>query len=459
MITYQDFLSNAVGIDRADYVRSMVNVHISSSDYKTAILADEYSCQKNRTICDVVRFMTTPIGTQIVDTTVANNRIASNFFRRLNVQRNVYSLGNGITFAKPGIKELLGNDIDNRLTCAGYAALTHSVSFLMANVDHTEVFKLTEFVPLYDEITGELAAGIRFRRIDSEHPMSMMLFLPEGVEEYRDDGIRTELVKPLQPYKRRVEVTAAYGARTVDGENYAKLPIVPLWGSELRQSTLIGMRASIDAYDMVQSGFANDINDCPQIYWIIKNAGGMSEKDLAKFREKLKRQHIAAVTNADDDDIVPYTQDIPHEARAAFLDRIRVGIYEDFGAFDVRDVSASAKTATEIEAAYQPMDENADDYEYQIIEAVRKLLALHGVNEDDATPIFKRNRIANQTEQTSMLLMAADYLDEETMLKKLPFITDDEIETILQKRDAAAMERMKPVNVEEAAVDEEVAGV
>lgn len=41
-----------------------------------------------------------------------------------------------------------------------------------------------------------------------------------------------------------------------------------------------------------------------------------------------------------------------------------------------------------------------------------------------------------------MVLQAAQYLDEETVISKLPFITPDEIKIILRKKDAEDVDRM-----------------
>ena len=47
------------------------------------------------------------------------------------------------------------------------------------------------------------------------------------------------------------------------------------------------------------------------------------------------------------------------------------------------------------------------------IKCVRQILKLNGI---DDTPIFKRNRISNQKEQVEMVMQAANYLDDETLL-------------------------------------------
>ena len=45
---------------------------------------------------------------------------------------------------------------------------------------------------------------------------------------------------PKQAYKSVTVTTPGGGLESVEGENYSALPIVPLWGSDLHQSTLVG---------------------------------------------------------------------------------------------------------------------------------------------------------------------------------------------------------------------------
>jgi hypothetical protein len=304
------------------------------------------------------------------------------------------------------------------------------------------VFKATEFVPLWDEYDGTLKAGIRFWRIDRECPMSVVLYEIDGYTKYRttdETDSDLNLVESKRPYIQTVQYTEADEAPEVVGEqNYSSLPIVPMWGSRLQQSTLVGMKQAIDSYDLIRSGFANDLTDCAQIYWILENYGGMSDEDLDKFRDQLKLLHIANADTSDGGKVTPYVQEIPYQARKEYLDHMRQGIYEDFGGLDVSNISAAAKTATEINAAYQPLDENADDFEYQVTEAIQQILALMGIED---TPVFKRNRISNQLEQVQMVMMEAPYLDNATILQKLPNISPDEVAGIMDKQNAAALER------------------
>lgn len=453
MITFQDYEEEK---DKLDFIRKAITKHISSDEYKIAISADKYDHQMNETIYNYVQIMYTLSGSPIEDFTASNNKIASNFFHRLNTQRCLYLLGNGVSFTEhrtiflqDGVevtvdetKEMLGDKFDPNLRTLAYNSLIHGVSFGFWNVDKLHVFPITEFVPLWDEDTGKLRAGIRFWRLDKDKPMIAVFYEEDGYTKYKSErhsnNLTFHLEEDKRPYQTITQYTEADGEEIIGEDNYGSLPIIPLWGSKLKQSTLIGMQEAIDSFDLIRSGFANDLTDCAQIYWILENCGGMSDAELARFRDRLKINHIAAV-DTDNSKATPYMQDIPYAARKEYLDEIRSGIYEDFGGLDVHTVAAGA-TNDHIDAAYQPLDEESDDFEYQICEFLQKLLDLMGI---DDTPMFTRNRISNQTEQTQMILSASQYLDDETILQKLPFISVDEISGILARKDVQSEERFE----------------
>ena len=441
MYTYQDFIKEP---DVITGITNAINNHKNSPEYKTAVSADNYDRMQNETIRNYIQTIFNLLGQPMEDFTASNNKLCSNFFHRLNTQRCTYLLGNGVSFTdhivtttdETGVetktdttKEKLGEDFDSDLKDIGYFSLIHGVSFGFWNLDKLHVFPLTQFKPLWDEETGELRAGIRFWQIDKNKPTIAVLYEEDGYSKYKTNNANNakfELVQDKRAYKSIVSSSEVRGEEIIGEENYGILPIVPLWGSRLHQSTLIGMKEKIDSYDLVRSGFANDLTDCAQVYWILENCSGMSDKQLDRFRDRLKTMHIA-VADTINSQVTPYTQDIPYGARKAYLDEIRSGIYEDFGGLDVHTVAAGA-TNDHIDAAYQPLDEEADDFEYQIIKFIQQVLKIIDIVD---TPVFKRNRISNQKEQTDMILSAADHLDEETILRKLPFISVDEVSEIL----------------------------
>jgi len=299
---------------------------------------------------------------------------------------------------------------------------------------------VTEFVPLLDEYTGELRAGIRFWRLAAKKPMRVELYEADGWSLYmtKPDTTGGELIlqRDKTPYVTVTEGTDAEGDYIEGGENYAALPIVPMYGGEEKQSTLIGMRPTIDAIDLIASGYANDEQDCASIYWLIQNCGGMTDKEMRAFLRDIREKHIAKVdtTSFSGDPrgaLSPYTAEAPFQGREAVLTYLQKRLYEDFGALDVHSIAAGA-TNDHIDAAYQPLDDEADMLEAQVIEAVQRGLALRGIED---TPIFKRNRISNIKETIEAVMLEASVLDTEAILELLPNVTVDMKENMLARMD------------------------
>ena len=88
--------------------------------------------------------------------------------------------------------------------------------------------------------------------------------------------------------------------------------------------------------------------------------------------------------------------------------------------------------------AYQQQDDKCGDFEYCLRDFISRLLALLGIDDE---PSFRWNRIANQTEETQMVLSAANYLDDEAVLAHLPWLTPEEAEALLKRKAAEEIER------------------
>jgi Phage portal protein, SPP1 Gp6-like. len=76
------------------------------------------------------------------------------------------------------------------------------------------------------------------------------------------------MVKPLEPYKYKIKQSAL----STDFEPIkSELPIVEFINNEYRTSDLSGnIRSKIDIIDIVQSGFANNIEDFSDAFWVLK---------------------------------------------------------------------------------------------------------------------------------------------------------------------------------------------
>ena len=386
------------------------------------------------------KLLYTVSGKAVPDNYSANYKLCSNFFDRFVRQENQYLLGNGITLENDENKKKLGKKFDQQLQKAGRDALVEGVSFGFWNYDHLESYKLTEFVPLYDEETGALMGGIRFWQLEYNKPLRATLFELDGYTDYiKKKNEEIKVLSKKRNYKQIVTEGGVDGTIIRDGGNYTSFPIIPLWASPQKQSCFVGMKQNIDAYDLIKSGFANDLDDASMIYWTIQNAGGMDDIDLARFVERMKTVRAAVVDGDAGAKAEAHTMDVPYQSRVAYLERLENDLYNDFQALNVKSLQGGQKTATEIAAAYQPFDNKVDQYEYCVLDFLEELFKLVGIEDN---PTFKRSRIVNQLEETQMILTAAQYLDEETILKHLPFLTPEEVEGIIKRKAEEDLDRM-----------------
>lgn len=441
MVTWQDLVEineRKSDRDKIQFVFMLINTHKNTQEYEDALVAVEYAKQRNKTIMDYQKLLYTMTGKAVPDNYSANYKLASNFFYRFVTQQNQYLLGNGISWNNDDTKELLGDSFDNEVQKAGYNALVSGVSFGFWNLDHLDVFTLQEFAPLYDEENGALMAGVRFWQLDKSKPMRATLYEPDGYTDYVWDG-EGQILHEKRPYILKIRSSQIDGDEIYDGANYPSFPIVPLFGNQHKQSELIGLRSEIDAYDLIKSGFANDLDDASQIYWIVQNAGGMDDVDLAKFIERLKTVK-AAVVDDDGARAESHTIDVPYAAREALLERLRADMYDDFMALDTKAIAGGAVTATQIRAAYEPMNNKADMYEYQLIEFLKGILFVAGIDDD---PSFTRSIIINVQEDVNTVLSASGYLSETYITEKILNILGDadKIEDVLKEMDEDELDR------------------
>ena len=440
MKTYQDFLEVAEKSDRErmEFVLSAINNHKDSDLYKQAVIAKEYDAHRNVTIANFQKLLYTLNGKVIPDNYSPNYKLRSNFFANFVTQETQYLLGNGVTLKKEENKAKLGAGFDTRLQEAAHDALVGGVSYGFWNLDHLEVFDVTEFVPLLDEENGALRSGIRFWQVCTSKPLRATLFEPDGFTQYiRRSGEEMMILEPKRGYVAVEATSEIDGTELLAYQNYPGFPIIPMYGNRAKQSELVGQREAIDCYDLIKSGFANTVDDASVIYWTISNAGGMDEIDMARFKESMRRIGVGLV---DDDGAKAeaHTITIPVEAREALLSRISDDLYRDFQMLDVTKLQGGQKTATEINAAYQSMDNKVDQFEYCVIDFLQALFKIVGIEDE---PSFTRSKVTNQLEQTQMVLLAANYLDDETILNKLPWLTQEEVAEILKRKAAEDIER------------------
>ena len=423
MKTYQDLL--AIGEDekeRMQFCLAVIKEHKESAKYRIAQDAELYYRNLNPTIMRLQKFIRNAMGQSVPDTFSPNNKIPSNLYHYFVTQEVQTLLGNGATFKKDSTKAKLGKSFDQRLQEIAKHAINGSCAYGFWNFDHVEVFDYLEFAPLYDEYTGELMAGVRYWQIDDSKPLCLVLFEPDGMTEYvREKGKDIAVRTPKQAYKAIKIRSEAEGEIVTSGGNYECLPIVPMYNED-KQSAIVGKQNTLDAYDLTLSQMVNNVDDGNFIYWILKNCGGMDAVDDEQFISQLKVTHMAHADGDSGAGVEAHTVEAPYAANVSTLEKLRAQLFDDFMALDVKEIAGGAVTATQIEAAYEPLNSKCDQFEFCVIDFVNRILALAGIDDDVS---FVRSRLVNTNEEIQNTVASAEYLSREYITKRILTLIGD----------------------------------
>ncbi len=368
---------------------------------------------------------------------VVGNRIGSGFLFRFVTQQNQFLLSGGCILEHPETKAMLGPGFDHQLEMMGERALLHGVCWGFWNVDHLEIIEaardpLSGFLPLMDEMTGQVRAGVQFWQLPGNRPMYIRLFEEDGLTLLRKEGSNLSLVMPKRAYIVSVR-SDALGEEIVDQRNYIQLPVIPLWANSEHQSELTpAIKAKIDAYDHILSDFADNLDRANDVYWVLNNFGGTTE-DIARMLEEINR--IKAVANLSDGSgaaatAEPHTIEVPYAARETALRLLEKALYRDFMALDFDALTGGSLTNVAIRVATAALHLKADRYEWHVFSFVQQLLNLLGVQTEAIR--FQRQCIANESETVADIYAMRQDIDRRTALKLNPYIQPEEIDMLLE---------------------------
>lgn len=458
MKTYQDLLElGEIEKDRMDFCLQAINQHLSSAGVIEAQENQQYYDGMNPTITQTDKFITDAFGHKVPDIWSANHKIKCQLYPFFVVQQVLFLLGNGISFSDKNTLDRLGKKFEHNVMMTAIDAQNAGVAFGFWNYDHLEHFKLTEFVPLYDEETGCLSAGIRFWQLANDKPLQVTLYELDGYTRYikRKDA-EIEVLEDKKPYVQIV-TTSSTGIEIEPGQAYPGFPIIPL-EMHNKKSAMYGHKESIDGYDLIASRLLNNIDNFEFAYWLIKGAPAMADdpEALNDLYQRIVKTRFAALGEGQELD--EHKPEIPFEASEMALNFMRKQLFSDFMAFDPLSVAGGADTATQIRASYEPLNEKTDLFEYQVTEFIEGILSVAGI---DDVPTYTRSNIVNKQEEIQSVISVAEYTDEDYVTRKLLEILGDadKVDEILKRRLQAEEERLEPEQPDETEEPEEVTEV
>lgn len=421
MLTFQDLL--AVGnseTKRAEFLLQAIAEHENSEKYKIGQLAAEFYAGNDPILEKVEKLIYDLNGIAHRNYFAANHKIMTNFYQFFVMQTVSYSFGNGVAFDNEAIKKKLGTGFDKKITEWVKYAINDGEAYVYVTENSITPMSIGSdkskpiFIPFVDEETGAIKAGLRYWQLNSEKPLRITLYEPQGYTEYKQPyGEKLTTISDLKPYKSTVTKFDVYddiiAVDAVEG-----LPVVKL--SFINDQSYLKHKVSkISAYNALESKLVNNSSEADIVYWVLKNCGGMDDFDDSAFLMKVIQAHVAHLD--DGQEAEPKQLVVPHEGILATLETLRKQMFYDFAAIDFDRMAGGNITQMEIKQAYANKDLYADDFEMSFTESMESVLKLMGY--EGETFHLTRSKSINVGEMSQIILAEAPYFGEETTTKRL----------------------------------------
>jgi SPP1 family phage portal protein len=396
----------------------------------------------------------------VEDTYRANNRIANGYLKTLIDQKVNYSLSKPIVVkGADNITNLI--DINKIVRKMAKESSKKAAEWAHPYINAKGEFKVInisgpEIIPIYDtSFEQELKQVIRYYAItvqegtEKKQRYKVELWDDRTVTYYMQDKsdkfyFDTEIDPNPAPHWQEVTIQLGTPIK-IEGHGWGKVPFVPLWNNEEHTTDLEPVKAHIDVYDIIESDFANNIEDLQDAVLKLINYGGVTE-NLGEFINYLKKYKVLPLDENGDAEYM--TTEIPIEARSKMLQILEDNIYKFGQGVNIDKVGDGNITNVVIKARYAGLDLKANDTEARITEFIEELfwfaneyLKIKGQQQDDLTKLeitFNRSMIINTNEIIDCVVKSKGIISDRTAISNHPFVTDIDEELALIATDKAA---------------------
>lgn len=265
-----------------------------------------------------------------------------------------------------------------------------------------------------------------------------------------DGKIQLDTSQKINPLPHIIYAKGNEGELYYKGNGgYGFIPFFRLDNNRKQVSGLKAVKGLIDDYDLMACGLSNNLQDIGEGLYVVK---GFEGADLDEMIQNIKVKKHVGVGAEGGVDIK--TIEIPYEARKIKLELDEKNIYRFGMGFNSAQIGDGNITNIVIKSRYALLDLKSNKLEIRLKQFLLKMLklALDEINKllqtdyrtEDVTIGFKREVMTNaqdnaqialteaqrQGQLLSNLFVAANVLDDDTVLKSVCEILDMDYETV-----------------------------
>lgn len=375
----------------------------------------------------------------------ADFRIPHNWHQLLVNQKSAYiftyppTFDSGDDALNDRIMEVLGDRFARECKDLAIEASNAGVAWLHCWVDDKGVFKFADVsadqvIPVYGEdLDEELMAVLRTYRTQDDNAEIVTkyeIWTNTEAAFYESRGNHGISMMPLDE-----------SGTNIITHDMGYVPFVPFYNNSTRSGDITMYKELIDQYDLVVSGYANDLQDIQEIIFVIRNYGG---EDLNTFLSELK-QYKAIKVDGDSissGGVETMKIEIPVDARVKFLEILKRQIFISGQGVDPDPDNFGNASGVALKYLYSLLEIKAGLLETEFRVGFGQLLRmiLHYLNVSEDTKIsqtFIRNTISNDLETAQIAQASAGIISEKSILMNHPWVEDVEMEMEQLKEERA----------------------
>ena len=278
MLTFSDL--QKCGDDtnkRIEFIEQAIHDHIGSTEYRTAKRAMQYYKGENPDIVAFEKYLYDLKGVAHLDTISANHKIRNGYYPLIIDEAVSHLLANGVGFEHIENKEKLGKNFDDRMKEIYREGLICGKAYGFYDGEKTIRLPYLQFVPVLDDYTGKLRAGIYWTQIDKTKPLTVYFYENDGWTVFvQENGEQMKEAQGKRRYVVNYLENEAEGEYYVEDSSSSDLPIYPFYNLT-GKSNIIGSLEILIALDLMASQLVNNVSESEIVYWILKNYGGMDD--------------------------------------------------------------------------------------------------------------------------------------------------------------------------------------
>ena len=222
-----------------------------------------------------------------------------------------------------------------------------------------------------------------------------------------------------------------------------EVPFFPFFNNNTNTGDLKNVKALIDTYCKVFSGFVNDLEDIQEVIFILTNYGG---QDLGEFLRDLKYYKAIKIDNDGQDDksgVSTLTIDLPVEAREKLLSTTRKCIFEQGQGIDPDPENFGNSSGVALNFLYSLLELKAglQETEFRLgfgrfIRCVCRNLNIP-IKDDTILQTWTRTSVKNDLELSQIAQQSSGIISDETLITNHPWVDDPakELERLKQQKE------------------------